>query len=114
MGSYPPQNNNIPNPNLSVNNSLCDLPLNERIIMEEIAKNGPIVVNLLSQNDFYRYKRGVYVPFIGSKLMDFKLRYLIIRYPMVKDECTEYEWMEVNHAVLCYGWGEENGIKVIN
>lgn len=74
LGSYPPTNNKIPNPNNSTQSSYCDLPKNERLIMEEIAKNGPIVVNLFTTSDFYRYKYGVYVPMFGSKLMDVKLR----------------------------------------
>lgn len=27
-------------------------------------------------------------------------------------DCVGYEWMKVNHAVLCYGWGEADGVKV--
>ena len=65
----------------------CD----ERKIMEEIMKNGPVVLSFEPDYTFMLYKPG-----INS---------------YVSHDEQKPEWYKVDHSVLCYGWGEENGEK---
>lgn len=57
--------------------------------MEEIYRNGPVVLNFEPSQDFMYYKKGIYHNTEGMR----------------------GEWEKVDHSVLCYGWGEENGEK---
>jgi len=71
----------------------CD----ERKIMEEIMKNGPVVLSFEPDYTFMLYKTGIYhKPGINS---------------YVSHDEQKPEWYKVDHSVLCYGWGEENGEK---
>eukprot|EP01017_Pseudomicrothorax_dubius_P006970 TRINITY_DN120_c0_g1_i1.p1 TRINITY_DN120_c0_g1~~TRINITY_DN120_c0_g1_i1.p1 ORF type:complete len:539 (+),score=148.03 TRINITY_DN120_c0_g1_i1:139-1755(+) len=70
---------------------------NERDMMLEIKKNGPIVVSFEPGYDFMMYKKGVYH---SVNKADWKAQGL-----------PKPEWEKVDHSVLCYGWGEENGEK---
>ncbi len=63
--------------------------------MEEILANGPIVVNFEPQFDFMFYGGGIYH---SAYAADWILN---------SDERPQ--WEKVDHSVLCYGWGEENG-----
>lgn len=70
---------------------------NERKIMEEIRKNGPVVLSFEPDYTFMLYKAGIYEkPGEGTW--------------MKKGE-KKPEWYKVDHSVLCYGWGEEKGEK---
>merc|ERR1712151_1071101 len=66
-------------------------------IMLELKNNGPIVASFEPAYDFMFYNGGIYH---SSKLEDW-----------VFDEETRPEWEKVDHSVLLYGWGEENGEK---
>ena len=63
---------------------------NEREIMSEIYFNGPVVMSFEPSHDFMYYSNGIY------HSTDHNLR---------------SEWEKVDHSVLCFGWGEENGEK---
>lgn len=54
-------------------------------MMQEVHKNGPVVVSLEPGNDFMYYNKGVY-------------RSTPVRHS---------EWVKVDHSVLLVGWGEE-------
>merc|ERR1719456_1158835 len=54
-------------------------------MMQEVYKNGPVVVSLEPGNDFMYYNQGIY------------------RSTPVKHS----EWVKVDHSVLLIGWGEE-------
>merc|ERR1712190_405348 len=69
----------------------------ERNIMMELKQNGPIVTSFEPAYDFMLYNGGIYH---SAKLEDW-----------VFDEETRPEWEKVDHSVLLYGWGEENGEK---
>ncbi|CAD8121312.1 unnamed protein product [Paramecium sonneborni] len=69
---------------------------NELNIMEELYKNGPVVLNFEPSFDFMFYVGGVF----HSTTPDWIINGL-----------AKPEWEKVDHSVLCYGWGEENGIK---
>ena len=71
----------------------CD----ERKIMEEIMKNGPLVLSFEPDYTFMLYKKGIYHKPGKSSWMS-------------QDE-QKPEWYKVDHSVLCYGWGEEKGEK---
>jgi cathepsin C len=66
-------------------------------MMEEIMNNGPIVSSFEPAYDFMFYKRGVY----HSSDED--------SWVFAKE--AKPEWEKVDHSVLMYGWGEENGEK---
>ncbi|KAL4491489.1 hypothetical protein ABPG72_008145 [Tetrahymena utriculariae] len=68
---------------------------NEREMMLEIMKNGPIVANFKTSADFVYYKSGVYH---SVEAADWILKCEV-----------EPEWRPVEHAVMCYGWGESEG-----
>lgn len=65
--------------------------------MEEIYENGPIVVSFEPNYDFMYYSEGIYQ---SSESNAF-----------VQMHQSRPEWEKVDHSVLCYGWGEENGVK---
>lgn len=69
----------------------------ERKMMEEIIKNGPIVVSFEPDYTFMLYGKGIYNS-PKEKSWIFKGE-------------EKPEWYKVDHSVLCYGWGEENGEK---
>jgi cathepsin C len=74
--------------------------------MEEILKNGPVVMNIAPKFDFMYYYSGIYhsqpADWIlkNEKKPDWVITYLSIEFKQ-----------QVDHSVLCYGWGEENGEK---
>mmetsp|Transcript_28513 Transcript_28513/g.25386 ORF Transcript_28513/g.25386 Transcript_28513/m.25386 type:complete len:167 (-) Transcript_28513:260-760(-) len=76
---------------------------NEKNIMEEIHKNGPVVVSFEPGYDFMSYNGGVY----SSSEADW----------VAKGEKRPI-WEKVDHSVLCYGWGEtddgEKYWKILN
>ncbi|KRX09000.1 hypothetical protein PPERSA_01887 [Pseudocohnilembus persalinus] len=75
----------------------------EYLIMKEIMENGPVVLSLKVSGDLNYYKEGVYQSFGDFNIFQPK-----------KKENSDNEdeiWKPLNHSVLCYGWGEENGNK---
>jgi hypothetical protein len=68
---------------------------NEKSLMRELMKNGPIVVSFEPKPSFAFYKRGIYKPYEQTVEQTFK---------------DQSQWVKVDHSVLLYGWGEENGI----
>ena len=70
---------------------------NERDMMVEIMNNGPIVASFEPTYDFMYYQSGIYhsVP-AASWIMSGE---------------KKPEWEKVDHSVLCFGWGEEDGEK---
>lgn len=69
----------------------------ERKIMEEIMKNGPVVLSFEPDYTFMLYGKGIY----HSPKTDSWLH---------KGE-NKPEWYKVDHSVLCYGWGQEGDQK---
>jgi cathepsin C len=61
---------------------------NEENMMEAIYNNGPVTVDFMVYSDFYYYRGGVYH---HTKKLD---QYV-----------PDPHFVEVNHAVLCVGWG---------
>jgi cathepsin C len=61
-------------------------------MMEEIYKNGPIVVSFEPAFDFMYYGGGVYHSVDANKW--------ILNNEKLPD------WEKVDHSVLCVGWGE--------
>lgn len=59
--------------------------------MQEIHKNGPVVVSINPDQTFMFYKKGIYYK------PDFVNWWS-------KGE-KKPEWISVTHSVLCYGWG---------
>jgi cathepsin C len=70
---------------------------NEREMMLELQKNGPIVVSFEPSYDFMYYQSGIYHSVNAAEWI-------------LKGE-DKPEWEKVDHSVLCYGWGEEDGEK---
>eukprot|EP00746_Dinoflagellata_sp_MGD_P128941 gnl/MRDRNA2_/MRDRNA2_63218_c0_seq1.p1 gnl/MRDRNA2_/MRDRNA2_63218_c0~~gnl/MRDRNA2_/MRDRNA2_63218_c0_seq1.p1 ORF type:complete len:550 (-),score=103.60 gnl/MRDRNA2_/MRDRNA2_63218_c0_seq1:10-1659(-) len=69
----------------------------EANIMEELYKNGPMVVSFEPSDDFMFYSGGVFSqPTVG---------------PSAPLRSGGHEWQQVDHAVLLVGWGEELGQK---
>ena len=66
-------------------------------MMLEIKKNGPIVVSFEPKYDFMHYGGGVY--------------HSVDANDWILNGEQKPEWEKVDHSVLCYGWGEENGEK---
>lgn len=69
----------------------------EKKIMEEVYKNGPIVVSFEPDYNFMLYKSGIYHALDDSSWMSQGL--------------TKPEWQKVDHSVLLVGWGEEPNLK---
>ncbi|KAL4493462.1 hypothetical protein ABPG72_007470 [Tetrahymena utriculariae] len=68
----------------------------ERLMMEEIHKNGPIVVSFEPKMDFMYYNKGIYHSVDANQ--------------WIQNNEENPVWQKVDHSVLCYGWGEdENG-----
>jgi len=69
---------------------------------EEIYRNGPIVVSFEPAEDFMFYSGGIYktAPTTSGTLK-------VLRKHIDYDQ----EWERVDHAVLCVGYGEEDGQK---
>jgi len=69
---------------------------NERLLQQELYRNGPVAVGIQPDEDFMFYSDGIYrsaQPFgNGSRT-------------------GAFEWEPVNHGVLLVGWGVENGTK---
>mmetsp|Transcript_116390 Transcript_116390/g.336190 ORF Transcript_116390/g.336190 Transcript_116390/m.336190 type:complete len:532 (-) Transcript_116390:104-1699(-) len=66
-------------------------------MMEEVYKNGPIVVSFEPNEDFMFYAGGI-----------FAQQKIGVPAPLVGHST---EWQQVDHAVLLVGWGEEFGQK---
>lgn len=64
----------------------------ERKMMEEILKNGPIVVSFEPEVDFMYYSEGIYHSVEANK--------------WIQNNEKRPDWQRVDHSVLCYGWGE--------
>ncbi|KAL4442784.1 hypothetical protein ABPG74_010673 [Tetrahymena malaccensis] len=84
---------------------------NEREMMLEIMKNGPIVANFKTSADFVYYKSGVYHSVEAADwILKCIFQKIIKKQSLFK--CIFYlgevepEWRPVEHAVMCYGWGE--------
>ena len=65
--------------------------------MEEVHKNGPIVVSFEPDYNFMMYKNGIYHSFDDNT--------------WIEKGMPKPEWEKVDHSVLLVGWGEENGDK---
>jgi cathepsin C len=68
---------------------------NERKIMEEVYKNGPIVLSLEPDYSFMFYKSGVYQSPTNS---------------WITNKTKKPEWEKVDHSMVLVGWG----VDVIN
>jgi cathepsin C len=62
--------------------------------MEEVYKNGPVVVSFEPDYNFMMYKSGIYHS-IDSKTW-------------INKGLPKPEWQKVDHSVLLVGWGEES------
>ena len=65
----------------------------EKKIMEEVYKNGPIVVSFEPDYHFMLYKTGIYHSLDEDSWMNQGLK--------------KPEWQKVDHSVLLVGWGED-------
>jgi cathepsin C len=78
--------------------------------MEEIMEKGPVVMNFEPTYEFMYYERGIY----HSKEPAGWIRDHQAKPDWVIRDCnyhTPFTKEKVDHSVLCYGWGEENGEK---
>jgi len=67
-------------------------------MMLEIMNNGPVVCSFEPNYSFMTYNgKGIYSDIKTKTWKDLKL--------------SQPEWQQVDHSVLCTGWGEENGKK---
>lgn len=67
-------------------------------MMEEIMKNGPIVCSFEPPFDFMMYKSGVFHQLDSAQ--------------WIKSNMKKPEWEQVDHSVLCVGWGsQEDGSR---
>ena len=64
----------------------------ENNILEELEKNGPVVVSIKTHPSFYNYSEGIFS--IANK-----------------NSLENKEWQEVNHSVLLIGYGIDNGVE---
>lgn len=69
----------------------------EHAIMEEVRKNGPIVVSFEPDYSFMFYSHGIY------QAPD--------RDSWVTKKISKPEWQKVDHSVVLVGWGVEKGQK---
>ncbi|SBT35547.1 dipeptidyl aminopeptidase 1, putative [Plasmodium ovale wallikeri] len=81
----------------------CNQCNGEKIMMNEIYRNGPIVASFEASQDFYTYQDGIYFvkdfPHAKKCTIDSK-----------KNKKYVYNvtgWEKVNHAIVLVGWGEE-------
>jgi cathepsin C len=65
---------------------------NEQNLLEEVYKNGPMVVSLEPEYSFMMYRSGVYD--VNAK-------------NWFKSNLSKPDWQKVDHSVLLVGWGEE-------
>jgi cathepsin C len=70
---------------------------NEVAMMEEIYKHGPVVVAINAPPDLFYYSGGVY-SFTDTDKTSSNLNGVS-------------RWEKTNHAILCVGWGTDNGVK---
>lgn len=66
-------------------------------IMKELKTNGPLVLSFSPDDSFSYYADGVYHPLEPAE--------------WVQQNIQRPEWTNVDHSILVYGWGEENGVK---
>ena len=69
----------------------------QKRMMEELYKNGPIVVSFEPDYHFMLYKSGIYHSLDESSWMSQGL--------------SKPEWQKVDHSVLLIGWGEDTRLK---
>jgi cathepsin C len=65
----------------------------EKLMMEEVYSNGPIVVSFEPDYNFMMYKNGIY--------------HSINEQTWINNALPRPEWEKVDHSVLLVGWGEE-------
>ena len=68
----------------------------EEGLMTELYENGPVVISFEPTLAFTFYKEGVFQPLHGTVEQSFH---------------GDRQWIKVDHSVLLFGWGEENGVK---
>jgi cathepsin C len=66
---------------------------NEQNLMEDVYKNGPVVVSFEPEYSFMIYKSGIY---------DFSSQNWLIK------NMSKPQWQKVDHSVVLVGWGIEN------
>lgn len=85
----------------------CNQCNGEKIMMNEIYRNGPIIASFEAPENFYNYKDGVYYikDYPHAKKCSINVN---------KSKLTSYYnnynitgWERVNHAIVLIGWGEE-------
>ena len=69
----------------------------EKKIMEDVLKNGPVVVSFEPDYNFMLYKSGIYHSIEDTSWM--------------KQGLNKPEWQKVDHSVLLVGWGEDSELK---
>ena len=69
----------------------------EKKIIEDVFKNGPIVVSFEPDYNFMLYKSGIYHSIDDSTWK--------------KQGLNKPEWQKVDHSVLLVGWGEDVNLK---
>jgi len=69
----------------------------QKKMMEELMKNGPIVVSFEPDYNFMLYKSGIYHALDEKTWME--------------NHFPKPEWEKVDHSVLLVGWGEDNFTK---
>lgn len=79
----------------------CNQCNGEKIMMNEIMQNGPIVASFEASPGIYNYTDGIYYEedYPHAKRCSIK-----------KDKFTDFNitgWEKVNHAIVLVGWGEE-------
>jgi cathepsin C len=70
---------------------------NERVMMEELYKNGPLLVSFEPDYTFMLYNSGIYHSVEAKSWID--------------NNIPRPEWEKVDHSVLLVGWGVEKGQK---
>ncbi|VWU48636.1 dipeptidyl aminopeptidase 1, putative [Hepatocystis sp. ex Piliocolobus tephrosceles] len=85
----------------------CNQCNGEKIMMNEIYANGPIVASFEASPNFYKYKDGIYYikdyPHAKKCSIDINKKDL-------KNSFNSYNitgWEKVNHAIAIVGWGED-------